>query len=86
MLGYTRPRDARAAEEMARSQNAIPIWIAVTVDAPRQRRDIRCGRIADLPNPRYIPMSRKARADRDKIIVEDEFDSRIKAEWSNVRR
>jgi hypothetical protein len=43
------------------------------------------GRINDLPNPRYIPMSAKARAERDNIIEENVFDPRIKPEWSNVR-
>jgi hypothetical protein len=75
----------RAAEEIRRSQNAIPMYAAVTVDAPHQRYDVRLGRIDDLPNKRYIPMSLKARRERDKIIAENEFDSRIKPEWSNVR-
>jgi hypothetical protein len=75
----------RAAEEIARSQNAISMYAAVTVDAPHQRYDIRLGRIDDLPNKRYIPMSLKARRERDKIVAENEFDSRIKPEWSNVR-
>jgi len=75
----------REAEEMARSQNAISTWIAVTLDARRQCRDVRFGRIDELPNKRVIPMSLKARRDRRRIIVENKFDPRIKPEWSNVR-
>ena len=75
----------REAFEILRRENAIGIWLAVTIDAPRQRRDVRMGRINDLPNPRYIPMSAKARAERDNIIEENVFDPRIKPEWSNVR-
>jgi hypothetical protein len=75
----------REAQKIARSQNAILMWAAVTVDAPRQRYDIRFGRIDDLPNKRYIPMGPKARRERDKIIAENKFDPRIKPEWSNVR-
>jgi len=75
----------RAAEEIARSQNAIAVSVAVTVDAPRQRYDIRIDRIDDLPNKRVIPMSPKARRERHRIIAENEFDPRIKPEWSNVR-
>jgi hypothetical protein len=75
----------REAEDIARSQNAVPMYAAVTVDAPRQRYDIRFGRIDDLPNKRYIPMGPRARLERDKIIAENEFDSRINPAWSNVR-
>jgi hypothetical protein len=75
----------RRAEEIARSQNAISMCVAVTVDARRQCYDIRIDLIDDLPNKRYIPMSLKARRDRRRIIAENEFDLRIKPEWSNVR-
>ena len=48
-------------------------------------RDRRIDRIDDLPNKRVIPMSPKARRERHRIIAENEFDPRIKPEWSNVR-
>jgi hypothetical protein len=74
----------RAAFEDAHGQNAEPWWAAVTLDALRQSCTIRCGRIDDLANPRYIDFN--VRCERGNIIAEIEFDSRIKAAWSNVRK
>jgi len=74
-----------AALEIARSQNAIPMWAAVRVDTASQRLDVYYGRVIDLPDKRYIPMSPSDRLKHLKL-AQNEFDSRIKATWSNVRR
>ena len=72
------------ALEIARSRSAIPMWAAVRVDTVHQRLDIYYGRVLDLPDKRYIPMSPSNRLKHLKL-AEGAFDSRIKPAWSNVR-
>jgi len=74
-----------AAFEIARGRSAIPMWTAVRVDTASQRFDIYYGRVIDLPDKRYIPMGPSDRLKHLKL-AQDEFDRRIKAAWSNVRR
>ena len=47
--------------------------------------DIYYGRVIDLPDKRYIPMDPSDRLKHLKL-AQDEFDRRINAAWSNVRR
>jgi hypothetical protein len=79
------PKQVQMAEDILRRENAIGLYAAVTVHAPRQRYDVRMGLIDDLLDKRYIPMSAKARSNRENLIARDTFDPRIKPEWSNVR-
>jgi hypothetical protein len=74
-----------AALEIARGRSATPMWAAVRVDTARQRFDIYYGRVIDLPDKRYIPMDPSDRLKHLKL-AQDEFDRRINAAWSNVRR
>jgi hypothetical protein len=74
-----------AALEIARDRKAIPMWAAVRVDTARQKFDIYFGRVIDLPDKRYVPMSPSDRMKHLKL-TQDEFDPRINPAWSNVRR
>jgi hypothetical protein len=73
------------AFEIARGRSATPMWAAVRVDTARQRFDIYYGRVIDLPDKRCIPMGPSDRLKHLKF-TQDEFDSRIKPAWSNVKR
>ena len=77
--------EVRIALGIAHSQNAIPMWAAVTVDARQQKYTIYYGRVADLPDKRYIPMSPSDRLRHHKL-AEDVYDPRIDPNWSNVKR
>jgi hypothetical protein len=48
---------AQRAYEIAREWNAIPIWVAVTVDAPNQRVSACWGYVDGLANKTLIPLA-----------------------------
>jgi hypothetical protein len=75
----------RIALEIAHSQNAIPMWATVRIDAGRQEYTVYYGRVSDLKDKRHVPMSPNDRLSHQKL-VENVFDRRIKPEWSNVKR
>jgi len=72
----------RGALRFADSLNAVPHWVAVTLDVVRQLVSIHMGLIHDLRDPRIIDF--KSRTDTLNCIVKDMFDPRIKPEWSNT--
>jgi hypothetical protein len=74
----------REGLRIAHNQNATPMWATVRVDAERQKYGICYGRVADLKDKRYAPMSPSAILSHDKLAW-DVFDERIKPEWSNIR-
>jgi len=69
------------ALEDARRRNAVAGVVGVTINAPDQWFRMVIYLLDDLPNKKYIPMSR---CERDNIIAEG-FDPRIRPEWSNVK-
>jgi hypothetical protein len=75
----------QTALKSAHSQNAIPMWATVRVDAERQEYTIYYGRVADLKDKRYVPMSQNDRLWHHKL-AENVFDPRINPEWSNVKK
>jgi hypothetical protein len=69
---------------IAREQNAIPIWVTVTIDAIRQEYTVCYGRVHNLANKSLIPMSPADISTHDKFGA-NIFDPRIDERWSNVR-
>jgi len=77
--------EVKIADEIARQRNAIPMWVAIRVDAVRKVYDIYWGFISDLINKKQIPMCPSDRR-RHKKFGENVFDPRIHAKLSNVRK
>jgi len=77
--------EVKKALGIAISQNAIPMWATVRVDAGQQKYTICDGRVTDLPDQRSVPMGPNDILKHHKL-GENVFDPRIKSEWSNVKR
>jgi hypothetical protein len=75
----------RMAARIAQQQNAVQMWAAVRVDAPKQLYTICYGFVSDLPNKKQIPMS-PSDIRRHKKLADNVFDERIDPNWSNVMR
>jgi hypothetical protein len=73
------------AEEIARQQNATQMWATVRVDTSKKTYTICYGWVAELKNKKQIPMT-PSDIKRHRKLAENEFDERIKPEWSNVKR
>jgi hypothetical protein len=76
--------EVKMAEEIARQRNAIPMWVALTVDAARKQYDMYHGLVADLENKKRIPMSPSDKL-KHKKLAQNVIDQRIDPTWSNVR-